>query len=52
MLTVLLEQDANGYHVVTVAALKSCYAQAKTFEELHPRIKEAIELSLEEGDPY
>lgn len=51
MLTVLLEQDADGYCVVTAAALKS-YAQGNTFEELHPRIKEATELSLEEGDPY
>ncbi|TDA65869.1 MAG: type II toxin-antitoxin system HicB family antitoxin [Clostridia bacterium] len=50
-LTVLIEQDADGYYVATVPALKSCYTQAKTLEELYPRIKEVIELCLEEEDP-
>ncbi len=47
-LTVIIEQAQDGYYVATVPALKSCYTQAKIFEELHPRIKEVIELSLEE----
>jgi len=46
--TVLIEQDEDGYYVATVPALKSCYTQAKTLEELYPRIKEVIELCLEE----
>lgn len=50
-LTVLIEQDADGCYVATVPALKSCYTQAKTLEELYPRIKEVIELCLEEEDP-
>ncbi len=49
--TVLFEQDENGYYVATVPALKSCYTQAKTLEELYPRIKEVIELCLEEEEP-
>jgi len=49
--TVLIEQDEDGYYVATVPALKSCYTQAKTLEELYPRIKEVIELCLEEEKP-
>ena len=50
-LTVLIERDEDGYYVATVPALKSCYTQAKTLEELYPRIKEVIELCLEEQEP-
>jgi len=50
-LTVLIEQDEDGYFVATVPALKSCYTQAKTLEELYPRIREVIELCLEEEEP-
>ena len=46
-LTVLIEQDEDGYYVATVPSLKSCYTQAKTLEELYPRIKEVIDLCLE-----
>lgn len=46
--TILIEQDEDGYYVATVPALKSCYTQAKTLEELDPRIKEVIELCAEE----
>jgi predicted RNase H-like HicB family nuclease len=46
--TILIEQDEDGYYVATVPALKSCYTQAKTLEELYPRIKEVIELCAEE----
>jgi predicted RNase H-like HicB family nuclease len=49
--TVLIEQDEDGYYVATVPALKSCYTQAKTLEALHPRVKEVIELCLEEQEP-
>jgi predicted RNase H-like HicB family nuclease len=48
-LTVLIEQDEDGYYVATVPSLKSCYTQAKTLEELYPRIKEVIQLCLEEN---
>lgn len=50
--SVLIEKDEDGYYVATVPALKSCYTQAKTLEELYPRIREVIELCLEEApDP-
>ena len=49
--TVLIERDEDGYYVATVPALKSCYTQAKTLEQLSPRIKEVIELCLEEEEP-
>ena len=47
-LSVLIEKDEDGYYVATVPALKSCYTQGKTLEELYPRIREVIELCLEE----
>ncbi len=49
--TVLIEQDEDGYYVATVPALKSCYTQAKTLDDLYPRIKEVITLCLEEEKP-
>ncbi|OGL47928.1 MAG: hypothetical protein A2161_16370 [Candidatus Schekmanbacteria bacterium RBG_13_48_7] len=49
--TVLIEQDEDGYYVATVPALKSCYTQAKTLEELYPRVKEVIALCLKEEEP-
>ena len=50
-LTVLIEQDEDGYYVATVPALKSCYTQAKTLKELYLRIEEVVELCLEEEEP-
>jgi len=47
--TILIEQDEDGCYIATVPSLKSCYTQAKTLEELYPRIKEVIELCLEIG---
>ena len=49
--TVLIEQDEDGIYLATVPSLKSCYTQAKTLEELYPRIKEVIALCLEEEKP-
>jgi predicted RNase H-like HicB family nuclease len=50
-LTVLIEQDEDGMYLASVPALKSCYTQAKTVEELYPRVREVIELCLEEETP-
>jgi len=44
---VLIEQDEDGIYVATVPRLRGCHTQAKTMEELWPRIKEAIGLCLE-----
>jgi len=49
--TVLIEKDEDGFYVATVPALKSCYTQARTMEELIPRIREVIELCLAEEEP-
>jgi predicted RNase H-like HicB family nuclease len=50
-LTVLIEQDEDGLYVASVPALKSCYTQAKTLPELYSRVREVIELCLEEESP-
>jgi len=49
--SVLIERDEDGVLVATVPALKSCYTQAKTMEELMPRVREVIELCLQEEEP-
>jgi len=46
--SVLIEQDEDGYYVAKVPALQSCYTQARTLEELTPRIREVIALCLAE----
>lgn len=45
--TILIEKDEDGMYIGLVPALRGCHTQAKTVEELFPRIKEAIELCLE-----
>jgi predicted RNase H-like HicB family nuclease len=37
--TVVVEQDEDGYYVASVPSLASCYTQARTLEELAPRMK-------------
>jgi predicted RNase H-like HicB family nuclease len=44
--TVIIEKDSEGYLVASVPELHGCHTQAKTFDELNERIKEAIELCL------
>ena len=49
--SVIIEQDAQGYYVGSVPALRGCHTQAKSLDELMERIREAIELCLDvEGD--
>ncbi len=45
---VLIEQDENGTYIASVPELPGCYTQGKTLEKVRERIKEAIELVLEE----
>ena len=49
--TVLIERDEDGDLVATVPALKSCYTQARTMEDLMPRVREVIQLCLDEEEP-
>ncbi len=44
------EIDEDGDYVATVPTLPGCHTQAKSIDDLISRIKEAIELYLEE-DP-
>ena len=46
--TVIVEQGENGYLIGTVPAVRGCFTQGKGLDELMERIKEALELSLEE----
>ncbi len=46
--TVVIERDEDGYYVASVPSLPSCYTQARTLEELAPRVREVIALCLAE----
>jgi predicted RNase H-like HicB family nuclease len=49
--SVLIERDAEGYYVASVPALRGCHTQARSLDELMARIREAVELCLEDqGD--
>lgn len=45
---VIIEKDEDGYYIASVPALKGCHTQAKSLDVLMERIKEAIELCLED----
>ena len=40
-------QDADGYFVASVPALRGCHTQATSLDELMTRVREAVELCLE-----
>ena len=48
--TVIIEKDSEGFLVASVPEIPGCHTQAKTFDQLNERIKEAIELCLLEYD--
>ena len=43
---ILIEQDEDGWFIVTVPALPGCVSQGRTEEEAKRNIAEAIELHL------
>ncbi len=47
--TVIIERDEDGYLVGSVPSLKGCHTQAQTMDELFDRMKEAIQLCLDEA---
>jgi predicted RNase H-like HicB family nuclease len=49
--TVLIEQGEDGYLVSEVIELPGCHTQAKTYDELIERTKEAIALCMEARKP-
>ena len=50
--TVIITQDEDGYYIADVPELQGCHTQAKSIDKLRERIKEAIELCLEEDHKY
>lgn len=48
---VVIERDADGYFVASVPGLRGCHTQAKSLDALMERVREAIELCLEEQQP-
>ena len=46
-LTVLIEQGEDGAYIATVPALKSCYTQADTVQDVLEKIREVAMLCLE-----
>lgn len=47
--TVLIEKGEDGFFVASVPAIPGCHTQGKTLDSVMSRIKEAIELCVEEG---
>jgi predicted RNase H-like HicB family nuclease len=45
---VVVEKDSEGFFVASVPALAGCHTQARSLDELMVRVKEAIELCLED----
>ncbi len=47
---VVIERDTEGWYVASVPALAGCHTQARSLDKLMTRIREAVELCLEEED--
>lgn len=47
--TVVIERDEDGYYVATVPALRGCHTQAKNLDTLMKRVREVVELCLEDS---
>jgi len=45
---VVIERDEEGYYVASVPELRGCHTQARSLDTLMDRIREAIDLCLEE----
>ena len=46
----VIERDEKGWYVGNISELPGCHTQGRTIEELTERMKEAIELYLEDAD--
>ena len=47
--TVVVERDEEGYYVASVPALPGCHTQARSLDQLMQRVREAIEVCLEDA---
>lgn len=45
---VVIERDEDGFYVASVPELRGCHTQARSLDTLMDRIREAIDLCLEE----
>ncbi len=45
---IMVERDEAGYYVAECPALRACYTQGKTYEEVIENIKDVIALCLED----
>lgn len=48
--TVVIERDEEGFYVAHVPELRGCYTQAKNLDTLMKRVREVIELCLEDDE--
>jgi predicted RNase H-like HicB family nuclease len=48
--SVIIEQDSDGTYVASVPGLKGCHTQGRSLDQVMDRIREAIELCIEEQD--
>lgn len=46
----MIERDEEGWYIGSVPELPGCHTQARTIEELSERMKEAIELYIDDTD--
>jgi len=49
--TMIVEEGEDGYLISDIVELPGCHSQAKTYDELVERTKEAIQLYLEVEGP-
>ena len=49
---IIVEQGLDGYLISSVIELPGCHTQAKSYDDLYARTKEAIELYLEENKKF
>ena len=47
--TVVIERDEDDYYVATVPALRGCHTQAKNLDTLMKRVREVIQLCLQDN---
>ena len=50
-LTVVIEREEEDYYVATVPALPGGHTQAKNLDTLMKRVREVIQLCLEDNQP-
>ena len=46
---VVVERDSAGYYVASVPSLHGCHTQAQSLDQLMVRVREVIEVCLEEA---